>query len=207
MAHDHEDHDEHDHGKISFRGTEVTDGMIAQLRALHPALAENLESCAKWAQLSEEERKAIPSKQREVEHFSGWTPGFHSDGDRCATCGGTTLPLFTDRFEQGELRYAAFLYNLPVHATAACLEGFAKARRDVSPRGVDRARRELTKDLERPTASMAMFFRHDVLAHPPFALEDWANSVAEANPAGLDKATARDIDRLIRWVHARLYHH
>jgi hypothetical protein len=53
---------------------------------------------------------------------------------------------------------------------------------------------------------MAMFFRHDLLAHPAFGLEDWGNSVVEANPGGLDKGTLRDIDRLIRWVHARLFH-
>jgi hypothetical protein len=93
-----------------------------------------------------------------------------------------------------------------VHATPGCLGGFAKARPDLSPRAVDKARRELTKDLARPSAGMSQFFRHDVLLHPPFALEDWANSVVEANPQGLDKPTMKDMDRLMQWMHKRLFH-
>lgn len=211
MADDHEHDDEHDesehsHGEMHFQWSEVDDAVLVRLRELNPPLAESLEATRRWSELTDEERKAQPDKQREVEAFIGWTPGFHADGDKCAACGKPTSALFVDRYEEGALPFAAFLSNLPVHATKECLDAFPKARPDLSPRGVDRARRELTRDLNRPSAGMSQFFRHDVLLHPPFGLEDWGNSVAEANPAGLDKVTARDIQRLAHWVHHRMFH-
>ncbi|GEM_PF-4565889 len=204
MADEH-DHD-HDHGTLHFLGAEVHDETLEMLRPLHPALAENLALTRAWATLSEEDRKRAPETQRKVEHFEGWTPGYHSPGDRCATCGGMVGPLYVDRFQEGTLAYAPFISNLPVHPTQACLDGFRKARPDLSPRAVDLARRQLTKDLARPSAGMSQFFRHDVLLHPPFGLEDWGNSVLEANPKGLDKPTLKDMQRLVEWVHARLFH-
>ncbi|MEA3201563.1 MAG: hypothetical protein QOE90_2991 [Thermoplasmata archaeon] len=207
MADEHEDdHDEHDHGTLRFQGAEASDATVEALRATNPALAECLALTRRWGELTEEEKKAAPEIQRKVEHFGEWTPGYHSTGDLCATCGKPVEPLFRDRFEQGAVAYAAFVSNLPVHATPGCLGGFAKARPDLSPRAVDKARRELTKDLNRPSAGMSQFFRHDVLLHPPFALEDWANSVMEANPRGLDKPTMKDMDRLMQWMHKRLFH-
>lgn len=204
MAHDHGD--DHDHGELHFVDTHATDGMLAQLRPLHPALVEVLELTTRWGQLSDDEKAKAPEKQREVENFQGWTPGYHAEGDRCGTCGMPTLPLFVDRFQEGELAYAAFFSNIPVHATKECLDGLRAKRPDLSPRGVDRARRELTRDMERPSAGMTQFFRHDLLKHPAFGVEDWANSVAAANPKGLDKVTMRDIEKLARWVHHRLFH-
>lgn len=203
---DHE-HDEHDHGTLHLLGAEASDGTLAMLREMHPALADNLELTRGWASASEEDRKRAPEMQRKVEHFEGWTPGYHSAGDACATCGGAVGPLFVDRFQEGTLAYAPFISNLPVHPTKACLDGFRKARPDLSPRAVDLARRQLTKDLARPSAGMSQFFRHDVLMHPPFSLEDWADSVVQANPQGLDKPTMKDMERLLQWVHGRLFHH
>lgn len=201
------DEHDHSHGEIHFQGTDVTDGTLAQIKAVHEPLAECLDLTQRWSQLSDDEKKAAPEKQRAVELFPRWTPGYHADGDRCATCGLPTLALYTDRFQEGELAYGAFHHGLPVHATPACLDGFAAAQKDLSPRGVDKARRGLMRDLDRPTPAITQFFRHDVLAHPPFGLEDWANSVAAANPKGLDRQTMRDIERLAQYVHRRLYHH
>ena len=203
MAEDHG----HDHGQLHYEGSEVDDATLARLQELNPPLAESLAATRRWAELTDEEKKAQPEKQRAVEAFLGWTPGYHADGDRCAACGQPTTALFADRFQEGTFRYAAFIANLPVHATKECLDAFPKKRPDLSPRGVDRARRELTRDLNRPSAGMSQFFRHDVLEHPPFGLEDWANSVFEANPKGLDKVTVKDIERLMHWVHHRLFHH
>lgn len=203
MAHDH---GEHDHGTLRFQGTDVSDGTLKELLALHPLLAANLALTRRFGELSDEEKQKLPGMQRQVETYPVWTPGFHAAGDRCATCGKETVPLFTDRYEAGALPHAAFLAGLPVHPTEACLSGFARAHPSTAPRAMDIARRKLVKDLDRPTPSMSQFFRHDVLAHPPFGLEDWANSVTEANPAGLDRQTMRDIERLMHWVHHRLFH-
>lgn len=203
MAHEHD----HDHGTLHFQGAEVAEETLKELLALHPALAANLAMARRFGELSEEEKQKLPGTQREVETYPLWTPGYHAPGDRCATCGRETTVLFTDRFQEGALPYGAFVATLPVHPTEACLSGFPKARPNLSPRAQDMARRELTKDMERPSPSMSQFFRHDVFAHPPFALEDWANSVAAANPKGLDRQTLKDMERLILWVHRRLFHH
>lgn len=203
--HDHDDH-EHDHGTIRFTGTDVTDGTLAQIRETNAPLAECLELTRRWSALSEDEKKSAPEKQNAVEMHDGWMPGYHAEFDRCATCGQPTLPLFTDRFGDGEIAHAAFLRGLPVHATRACLDGFAKTRPDASPRGLDKARRELMRDLDRPAPKMTQFFRHDLLAHPPFSLEDWGDSVAEAQRTGLDKGSMREIEKLMRYLHRRLFH-
>lgn len=204
MAHEH-DHD-HSHGEMHFLKSEVDDATLARLKELNPPLAESLEATRRYGELADEEKQAQPEKQRAVEAFLGWTPGFHAEGDKCAACGKPTSTLFVDRFQEGGLPFAAFLANLPVHATKECLEAFPQKRPDLSPRGVDRARRETMRDLNRPSAGMSQFFRHDVLKHPPFGLEDWANSVASANPNGLDRATMKDIERLLAWVHHRMFH-
>ena len=204
-GHDHA-HD-HSHGEVHFLFTDVTDGALAQIRETHAPLADALDLARRWATLTDEEKKGAAERQQLVEKHEGWMPGFHAEGDRCATCGLPTLPLFADKLEEGELPYAAFQRGLPVHATKACLDGFAAKRPDASPRGLDKARRELMRDLERPTPRMSQFFRHDLLAHPPFGLEDWANSVASANESSLGRSSMKDIERTARWVHGRLFHH
>ncbi|HUR69626.1 MAG TPA: hypothetical protein VM370_10300 [Candidatus Thermoplasmatota archaeon] len=203
---EHEDHDEHDHGVIHFQGTDVTDGALAQIRETHAPLADALDLTRRWTQLSEEEKKGAIEKQTAIETHEAWMPGFHAPGDRCAACGLPTLALFTDRMQEGEIPYGAFVHGLPVHATKACLDALAKQKRDHSPRGLDKARRELMRDLDRPSPRMTQFLRHDLLAHPPFGLEDWGNSVAEAQKDGLSKSAMKDIERLMRYVHQRLFH-
>lgn len=202
MAHEHG----HDHGELHYEGAEVSDDALEAIRATHARLAEALSLTRRWRELDEAQRKAAVEAQSAVERVEAWMPGFHATGDRCAVCGAATSRLFADRFKEGELPYAAFVRGLPVHATPSCLEAFGKTPRDLSMRGLDRARRELMRDLERPLPRLVQFFRHDVLAHPPFGLEDWGNSVADAQPGGLDRAAMRDIERLLRWVHARLFH-
>lgn len=204
--HAHDDEHGHDHGALRYLGAQVSDETLARMKDAHPALAENLELTRRFAELTDEEKEKAVLSQRKVEGHAAWTPGYHSAGDRCAACGKSTIPLFSDRFEQGALAYGSFVANVPVHDEPACLAAFAKAHPRLSPRDVDKLRREFTKDMNRPTASMSMFFRHDVLTHPPFGLEDWANSVVEANP-GLDKATMRDMERLMHWMHQRMFHH
>lgn len=203
--HEDDDHD-HSHGEMHFLFTDVTDGALPQIRETHAALADLLDLTRQWATLSDDDKKRAPEMQQAVEKHDGWMPGYHAAGDKCATCGLPTLALFTDKLQEGELPYGAFQRGLPVHVTAACLDGFAKARPDASPRGLDKARRELMRDLERPSPRMTQFFRHDLLAHPPFGLEDWSNSVAGANAEGLGRSSAKDIDRLLRWIHQRLFH-
>lgn len=204
MAEDDHEH-AHSHGALAYLGADASDETIARLRATHPDLADNLELTRRFATLSAEEKERAVATQRKVEGHHAWLPGYHAPGDRCVACGKATMPLFTDKFESGALPYAAFVANLPVHAESACLAALAKSHPKPSPREVDRLRREFTKDVHRPSASMAMFFRHDVLAHPPFDIESWANSVAESNP-NLDKPTMRDMERLMHWTHHRLYH-
>jgi hypothetical protein len=201
------DHEEHDHGTLHFQGCEVTDGTLAQVKETHATLAGVLETARRWSALTDDEKKELAIAQVIVEKSEGWAPGYHSAGDKCATCGLATLPLFTDRFEGGELTYGAFLRGLPVHATKECLDGFAGKRPGTSPRDLDKARRELMQDLERPSPKMTQFFRHDLFAHPAFGLEDWANSVAEAQQEGLGRGAMKDIERLVRYVHPRLFHH
>lgn len=199
MAHEHHHH----HGELHYIGADVAPPTLETLRAARPELARNLELCARFADLTTEEKAELLVAQTQVEQSVSWVPGYHSPGDSCVSCGAGTVALFADRYEEGELPYAAFLGGLPVHPTEACL---AKAPRGLAPNKLDQARRKVMKDLNRPSPGMSMFFRHDVLAHPPFGLEDWANSVAEQNDGKLDRATMRDMDRLLSWVHARLYH-
>lgn len=207
MAAQQHDHDQHDHGLIHYQGTDVDDAVLQELMGLHPSLAANLGLARRFGELTDEERPRLAETQREVEQYPLWMPGYHAPGDRCATCGGETTPLFTDRLQEGALPYAAFMGGLPVHATDACLGGFDAKHPNRAPRAMDMARRGLMKDFDRPSPSISQFFRHDLFAHPPFGLEDWANSVAEANPKGLDRATMRDMERLLAWVHRRLFHH
>lgn len=206
MAHEPERDDAHEHGTLSYLGARIDDATLAQLREVHPDLAENLEATRRFADLAAEDREKAALSQRKVEGFHAWTPGYHAEGDRCGACGEPTAPLFFDRFERGELPYAAFVANVPVHPTRGCVAAFAKAHPRLSAQQVDRLRREFTREAARPTAALTQFFRHDLLSHPPFALEDWANSVADANGGRLDKGTVRDIERLLHWVHPRLFH-
>lgn len=202
-AHDH-DH-EHDHGALAFTRTEVSDDTLARLREQHADLAANLELTRRFADLSDEEKEQAILTQRKVEGHAAWTPGFHAPGDTCGACGKATIPLFTDTLEQGAIPYGAFVAGVPVHPEPACIAAFAKAHPNPSPRDVDRLRRAHMKDLARPSPTVAMFLRHDLIAQPPFGIEDWANSVAEANP-DMGRATTRDIERLMQWVHRKLFH-
>jgi hypothetical protein len=201
-----EEHEDHDHEDLHFERADANDETLALLAETNPPLREVLALTRRWGEATPEERQAAPTMQRAAEHFPGWTAGYHSAGDLCASCGKPVTPLFTDVFHEGKLSYGAFISNLPVHATKECLAAFPKKRPDLSPRAVDKARRELTKEMNRPSAGMSQFFRHDVLLHPPFGLDDWANSVSEANPSGLDKGTMKDIERLLRHVHHKLFH-
>lgn len=201
----HDDHDEHDHGTLTYLGSEVSDETLAHLRDVHPALAEALELTRDVPSMDDAAKERAILAQRKVEGHAQWLPGFHAPGDRCAACGKAMEPIFSDRFEQGTLAYTSFASSVPVHAEPTCLAAFSKKHPRPSPRDVDRLRREFTKEGSRPSPSMTMFFRHDLLAHPPFGLEDWANSVSEANPS-MDKAAMRDIERVLQWVHKRLFH-
>lgn len=205
--HDHDDHEEHEHGTLQFLGAECTEASLDQVKATNPTLAGVLDLTRRWATLTDEEKKEAAILQVIVEKHDGWVPGYHSPEDKCATCGLPTLAIFSDRFEQGEIAYGAFLRGLPIHAISACLDGFAAKRPSTAPRDLDKARRELMRDLDRPTPKMSQFFRHDLLAHPAFGLEDWANSVAEAQKEGLGKPALKDIERLVRWLHQRMFHH
>ena len=196
----------HEHGALRFLKADADDETIASLRVLHPALADNLLYARRFPSLTDDEKKALAETQRAVETHGDWTPGYHAEGDLCATCGTPTHVLWNDVFEGGALPYAAFVSDVPVHAREECVRGFGAKLPRRSPQALDKLRRGATKDRDRPTAHMTQFFRHDVFAHPPFELEDWANSVAEANQGKLDRATMRDMERLMHWVHHRLYH-
>lgn len=204
--HDHEHDDEHDHGAVAFEKSHVDEVTLVQIRALHPALAENLILAQRYRTLSGEEKSLVLETQQAVETFAGWSPGFHDASDRCAACGSPATALFEHRFRQGVLAFAAFVDDVPVHARAECLESFRAKYPRRAPQVVDKLRREHSSERGRPSARMSQFFRHDVLKHGGFALEDWANSVAAANPGKLDRGTARDIERCIVFVHGRLFH-
>lgn len=197
----------HDHGEAVYAGADVADDTLARLQTLHPTLAENLALARAWKDLDAEKRKSAATTQALVEQTPGWAPGYHADGDKCAGCLKPVEPLFTDRFENGgALHYVATLFDLPVHADAACLDALRAKVPRPSPMILDRLRRESIAVGNRPTARMANFYRHDVLAHPPFNLEDWANSVAAANPEGFERAMKKDMERTLMWVHHRVYH-
>lgn len=206
MAHAHEHGEDHEHEDVTFLTTEITDSTLAQIRASHPALADLLDVTRRWGQATDDEKKSAAELQTRLETEGPWTAGYHAEGDRCAACAMPTLPLFADKFQEGELPYAAFVRALPVHATRECLDRLPVVRKDLSPRGLDKARRETMRDLERPSPRMTQFFRHDLLSQPPFALDDWAESILKANPDGVDKQSFRDIEKLARWVHGRLFH-
>ena len=203
MADEHDHEHGHSHGDLKFIGVDVADATLETLRSDRPELARNLELSRRFSDLLTEEKAELLITQTQIEQSSSWVPGYHSEGDKCVSCGKPTVPLFGDRFETGELAYAAFLGGLPVHPTSACVE---IAPRGLAPNKLDQARRGVMRDLTRPSPGMTQFFRHDVLSHPPFGLEHWADSVAEANPKGLDKQTMKDMDRLLQWVHARFFH-
>jgi hypothetical protein len=209
MAAEEHDHDEHahDHDDVSYAGTDVTDDALERVRATHPTLAENLDLARRFKDLDDAGRKRLVETQALLEGVPGWAPGYHAEGDKCAACGEPVAALFTDRFSNGgTLEHAAFLYDLPVHVDPKCIDGLRAKVPRPAPQVLDRLRRESMAAGARPRARMVNFYRHDVLAHSPFGLEDWANSVAEANPDGLDRATKNDMERLLHWVHARLYH-
>lgn len=197
---------DHEHAPLRFLKADANDETLASLRVLHPALADNLLYARRFPDLTDEEKKALVETQRGVETHPAWTPGYHVDGDLCATCGTPTQALWSDVFDAGALAYGAFIDDVPVHARPECVGGFAAKVPRRSPQALDKLRRATTRDHSRPTARMTQFFRHDVFAHPPFELEDWANSVAEANQGRLDRGTMRDVERLLHWVHHRLYH-
>src|SRR5439155_16385111 len=114
---------------------------------------------------------------------------YHSDSDLCVVCGSPVPALFLDRFEGGQtLAYAPFVADVPVHARKECLERVGEKLGRRAPQQLDRLRREFTLERGRPSARMAQFFRADALSHPPFDLEEWANSLAEANRDKLDRA-------------------
>lgn len=205
-AHDHEGTSEHSHGTLRFLHADANDETTAYLRPLHPALADNLLYSRRFAKLNDAEKASLLESQRAVETYGAWSVGYHASGDICATCGTPTSAIFTDVFESGTLPYGAFIDEVPVHARKECIEGFAQKLPRRSPQALDKLRRESTRDRDRPGARMVQFFRHDVLAQPPFELEDWANSVAEANGGRLPKAQMRDVERLLHWVHHRLFH-
>jgi hypothetical protein len=200
-----DDADEHDHEDVAFERCEVDEAVVGALDATHPPLARNLRLARRFAELSDDERTGLVASQREVEAFAAWCPGYHSEGDACAACGEPTAPLFRDVTSRGALAYAAFVDDVPVHPTRACLDGFAKKHPKRAPQLLDRLRREHARDLARPSARMSQFFRADLLERSPFGLEDWANSVAEANPQ-MGKAGRRDVERLLQLVHRRLFH-
>lgn len=201
---DHE-HD-HSHGTLKFLKTDVDDATVASLRVFHPALADNLLYARRFAELGDEDKRLLLETQRAVEMHTEWTPGYHAAGDMCAGCRTPTTALFADVFENGAIEYAGFVDDVPVHARQECLDALVAKLPRRSPQVMDKLRRESVRDRDRPPARMTQFFRHDVLAHPPFALEDWANSVAEANQGKLERSTMRDMERLLQYVHKRLYH-
>lgn len=196
----------HAHGALKLLKTDADDETIATLRVLHPALADNLLLSRRFPSLTDAEKEELAQLQVAVETHDAWSPGYHAPGDMCAGCGTPTRELFFDVFEQGALPYAAFWGDVPVHARKECLDKLVASAPRRAPQALDKLRRQHAKDLDRPTAHMSQFFRHDVLRHPPFELEDWANSVAGANDGKLDRQTARDIERLLAWVHQKLYH-
>lgn len=203
MAEEHED--EHDHGSLSFERCETEEAVATALDETHPALARNLRLARRFPELSEDEKKELNASQREVEAFAAWSPGYHSEGDTCAACGQPAPPLFRDITSRGALAYGAFVEDVPVHPTRACLDGFVKKHPKRAPQTLDRLRREHARDRTRPSARMSQFFRADLMERSPFGLEDWANSVGEANPQ-MDKAGRRDVERLLHFVHHRLFH-
>lgn len=212
MAHDHahdddEEH-EHDHPAVAFVGSDVEERTLGDLRLLHPALADSLILCQRFASLSDAEKALLAEAQRHVEAFELWTPGYHAPGDLCAACGSPVLPLFTDKFgdHAKPLAYAPFVADVPVHARAECLQGILPKLGRRAPQQLDRLRREFSTVRDRPSAKLSQFFRHDYLTQPPFGLEDWANSVSEANSHKLDKSAMRDIEKLISYVHGKIFH-
>lgn len=204
MAHD--DEAGHDHGEIHYRGVEANAATIEALAPLHPRLAESLTLAARFRDLAPADKETLLAAHSDVETFPAWTPGFHARGDSCAGCGRPTSPLFQDVFDEGSLPYAAFVDDVPVHASPACIAAFRDANPRLAPQTLDKLRRKHAPEGARPSARLTQFFRGDLMRHPPFALEDWANSVADANAGKLDKHVMRDMERLLAWAHRALYH-
>jgi len=203
------DHDHHHHAPVSFRHVRIDDAALALIRTTRSALGDLLadirEAPAEGEEHDEATREALGKAHAAADEDALWVLGYHAAGDKCLVCGEATSALFDDVFAEGTLPWAAFVSGLPVHPQAACLAAVDEALPDRSPRGIDRRRRELMVDLDRPSPAMATFFRTDTLAHASFDLEDWANSVAEANPK-MARSMARDIERQLHWVHDALYH-
>lgn len=209
MAEEHEEHDQghdHDHGNLNYGSAEVEDAVLERLKTTHPALAENLSLAKRYAELDDKERARLVETQDEMEKTAGWKPGYHAEGDKCGGCGKEVEPLFHDVFaEGGRLSYAPLLHEIPVHDDESCVTALQGKIPRPAPMILDRIRRATMAEGGRASAKMAMFLRHDIFAHPPFGLEDWANSVADANPK-MDRATRNDMERVLRWVHGRLFH-
>lgn len=204
--HEHDDVEEHEHGTLHFERSEVAQPTLTMIAALHPALADDLILAQRFDKLNEKEKAELAAKQEAVESFVTWTPGFWAVGDRCAVCDSPTTPIFEDHFKEGKLAFGAFIDDVPVHLRNECIAGFATKVPRRAPQVIDKLRRQFTTDRARPSARLTQFFRHDLISQAPFSLEDWANSVAEANAETLGRSDARDIERLMNWVHKRLFH-
>lgn len=204
MAHEHSHDHEHDHAPIALDRTRVAPDALKILDASHPRLAEVLSLSARYPELTESEKTDLLEQHETMAREGPWLPGFHAEGDVCSVCGEPTVALFEDALKDGAvLPFAAFASDLPTHP--ACMAEFPKKFPRLAPRALDQARRATMDDLDRPTASMAAFFRHDLLEHGSFELADWANSVFEVNPQ-MPKPAMRDVEKCIRWVHGRAYH-
>lgn len=203
MAHDHEDHD-HDHAPLAIARTRVAPETLKELDAAHPRLAEILGFCARYPELTESDKADLLAQHETMATEGPWLPGFHAEGDLCSVCGEPTVALFEDALKEGgSIPWAAFASDLPTHP--ACMAEFPGKFPRLAPRTLDQARRATMDDLDRPSAATATFFRFDLLKHGEFELVDWANSVNEANP-GMSRTAARDVEKCIRWVHARAFH-
>ncbi|MFA5862064.1 MAG: hypothetical protein WDA16_10260 [Candidatus Thermoplasmatota archaeon] len=205
--HEHDHDEEHEHGTLHFERSEVAQPTLTVIAALHPALADVLILAQRFDKLTEAEKADLASKQEAVEACVTWTPGFWAAGDMCAVCESPAPAIFEDRLVEGTLAYGAFIDDVPVHLRKDCIAGFAKKAPRRAPQTIDKLRRQYTRDRQaRPSARLTQFFRYDLLSRPPFSLEDWANSVADANAEKMGRSDARDIERLIQWVHKRLFH-
>lgn len=209
MAHDHaHDDDEHDHDhSVALEGTDVDDETLKLLDVANPNLSEILSLTRRLSELTEAEKEDAARLHTSLEEEGPWVPGFHAEGDLCAVCEESVPALFSDRMKDGAepIPYSAFAADLPVHV--ACIPKFDEKYPRLAPRVLDQARRKLMRDLDRPTASMAAYFRTDLLRHDGFDLEEWADSVFEANEDEMTRGLQRDVEKCIRWVHHRIHPH
>lgn len=204
VAHQHDHHDhEHDHG-VAFERTDVTDETLKMLDAAHPVLSEILSLTRKYADLTDAEREDLARLHAQMEDEGPFLVGFHDEADRCAVCEEPVPALFVDRAGGGEIPFGPFASDLPAHV--ACMGRFPEKFPRMSPRVLDQARRKLMTDLDRPTAKLACFFRHDLLKHREFSLTDWGGAVFEANEGAMSRQLAKDVEKCVSWVHHRLHH-